>query len=51
MVRFDGIGFYAVCIHYIKNDDVVVATIGSYGEAASLVSEELAVDFGKGHED
>ena len=39
MARFDGIGFYVVCVHYVENDDVVVATIGHYREAANLVGE------------
>ena len=51
VARFDGVRLDVVGIHRIENDNVVVASVGCYGEAAGLVCEQLAVDVERGHED
>ena len=50
VTRFDGVEFDVVCIDNIEDDDVVISSIRCYREAPCLVCEELAVNFGNGHE-
>ena len=51
MARFYWVGLDVVGVDSIENDNVVVATVGCYGEAAGLIGEQLAFSFKHGHED
>ena len=48
--RFDGIRFYEIWIDGVEYHDVVVFAVRCDGEAASLIGEELPVDFDHGNE-
>ncbi len=46
MARLDGIGLDEVCVDNIEQNNVVVSSVGRYGETAGLVGEQLSVGFG-----
>ncbi len=48
---FDGDKFDKISIINVEHDDVLVASIGSDGEPAQLVTEQHARDLSNGHED
>ncbi len=50
VLRFDGIRFYEICVDGVEYHDVVVSAVRCDGEAASLIGEELPVNFDHGHE-
>ena len=50
VTRFDGVGFDVVGIDDIEDDNVVVTSTGCDWEASSLISEQLAIYLGDGHE-
>ena len=50
VTRFDGVGFDVVGIDDVEDDVVVVTLTGCDWEATSLISEQLAVYLGNGHE-
>ena len=50
VTRFDGVGFDVVGINDVEDDDVVVTSTGCDWKASSLISEQLVVYLGDGHE-